>query len=411
MKTPIEDLTKNDLTELVKQRVRENEIIEFKGQLPTKKGKSDPWLENQSRIGDYAKARLAEETVAFANKDKDGGILLVGIEESESVAHSIQPLPKCEKLADRIAAIFSDLIEPAIPKLEIVGIETDGEAGVLVIRVEKSTLAPHRVTSNNRFMIRRRDRCEELSVLELQNRLRNGSPTTNRVAEKLQERHEKFLAEFDSLSTPNQAFGVRVTGVPVIDQRFVDNLFDDDNINANFTPAPIPECVRAWGNLLQGLYGNFQNRYRGAREDTIRSQETVDRFSYCEVSEYGLLEFGFLCSSEFYTSSDSKIEPVWLVNMFGQMLTWVNKYREALKQYELIYEVEVEIVPRDTPLRLGTNDEIQRGFDEDHEKMNGIDSRLRHFAFPTYSFGKNDSIELLVQEFHKDLMNKHELHP
>lgn len=184
---PILDLSVQDIEELIHDKVPEGEQLEYKRTLPSKPSSpDDPWIRNQNEIGERAKREILEEVVAFANAH--GGTLIVGVGESQTpvgVAGSIEPIPKCQPLADRLKLVFRDQVEPPIPSLEIRGVEfkEDG-SGVLVIRTGKSRLAPHRVKSTMACTIRRQDRCEKLSMREIQDLTLN----TNRGLERIESR-------------------------------------------------------------------------------------------------------------------------------------------------------------------------------------------------------------------------------
>ena len=181
---PIDEISVEDLQELIDQKVPENEQLEYKSTLPSKQGK-DIWFEDQTDIGKYAKTCILEEVVAFANAH--GGVLIVGVEELENTKHiagSIKELPNCEDLVDRLKNTFRDLVEPALSTLELKCIQTNQEAGVLFVRVGKSRSAPHRVKPSKRCTIRRQDRKQELSMLEIQELTLNTTRGLERIAKK-----------------------------------------------------------------------------------------------------------------------------------------------------------------------------------------------------------------------------------
>ena len=64
---PVDQIDIHDIESLIKSRVPEGEQIEFKEALPAKGQTPDPWMNNQKIIGDYAKKKILEEAVAFAN--------------------------------------------------------------------------------------------------------------------------------------------------------------------------------------------------------------------------------------------------------------------------------------------------------------------------------------------------------
>ena len=228
---PRNEIDISDIQSLIDSKIPEGEQIEFKEAVPAKGDSSpDPWMSDQSRIGDRAKNEIMEEAVAFANAH--GGVLLLGIEESESkppVAAGISPIPQCAELASRLSQIFDDCVDPRLPKIEIFAVPTEDENGVVVIRVDLSRLSPHRVKTTRKWPIRRADRCDEMSMLEIQHKMQNAMPNgpehldknqrsdgQKRLEKQLSERSERFREEeFKKLETPENAFGVRMTAAPL----------------------------------------------------------------------------------------------------------------------------------------------------------------------------------------------------
>ena len=174
---PADLLDINDLQALIDSSVQEDERIEFKRGLSAEKGQEDPWYDD-GKLGKKAKIAILEESVAFANAF--GGTLILGIDEQESengpgAANEISPIPRCANLASNLELIFRDCVEPHIPGLEIIPIRTQDEddAGVVVIRVGRSRLAPHRVIPSLVCPIRRSDRCEKMTMREIQDLVLN----------------------------------------------------------------------------------------------------------------------------------------------------------------------------------------------------------------------------------------------
>ena len=80
--------------------------------------------------------------------------MLLGIRESEAkppVAVEIVPIQRCADLAERLKLVFRDRVEPQLPRIDIFAVPTEVESGVVIIRVGRSRLAPHRVTKDARM--------------------------------------------------------------------------------------------------------------------------------------------------------------------------------------------------------------------------------------------------------------------
>ena len=166
---PVDEIGTADIQALIDLEVPEGEQIDFKKEPPGERGKPDPWM-NGGKMVNYAKDRILKEVVAFANAY--GGVLVIGIDESDTkpaVAARIAPVPRCVELAESLKLVFRDRVEPQLARVEIVGIETKSDgSGVVVIRVGKSRLAPHRITRTLICPVRRGDRSEEMRMREIQ---------------------------------------------------------------------------------------------------------------------------------------------------------------------------------------------------------------------------------------------------
>ena len=166
---PAGQIDSSHIKSFVDSKVPEGEQVEFKQSLPAKDGKFDPWMSGEDKIGDRAKKEILEEVAAFANAH--GGALFLGIKESDgkpAVAGEISPVPRCEELAERLKLVFRDCVEPQLPRLEIFAVPVKDGEGIVIIRVGRSRLAPHRVTKTLVCPIRRSDRCEKMTMREIQ---------------------------------------------------------------------------------------------------------------------------------------------------------------------------------------------------------------------------------------------------
>ena len=211
---PVHEITIDDIRALVELEVPEGERIEFKKELSGDGGRPDSWMEG-GKVGTPAKHRILKEAVAFANAY--GGVLVIGIDEDRSgedsaVASEITPVPRCRALAKSLELVFRDCVEPQLVRIEIAGvpIEEDG-AGVVIIRVGKSRLAPHRVTKTLICPVRHGDRSEEMAMRQIQDMTLNVSRGLEGLEKRLAERCKNFSREFSRPSFERR-LGFRVTG-------------------------------------------------------------------------------------------------------------------------------------------------------------------------------------------------------
>lgn len=272
---PAGQITVDEINILVDSQVQEGNQIEFKESLPGNGEDPDPWMEGKDKISDRARNTVLEETVAFANAY--GGALLIGIRESNSkppVATEITSLPRCAELAERLRMMFRDCVEPQLPRLEVFCVKIKADKGVVVIRVGRSRLAPHRVIPTLACPIRRADRCEKMTMREIQDMTLNVSRGMERLERRLATRSERFQKEFDRLNTPADSHGLRFTALPVGEEVQFDRVFSQGKI--------VPELCTPWrrvnlknGNSSQELDSLpefppsiWRPILRGARADT-----------------------------------------------------------------------------------------------------------------------------------------------
>ena len=142
---PLRDIDHNDLLLLCKKNWREDEQFELKQDLPSKFG-LDSW-HTAGTISAYARDKILAEVVAFANSY--GGDVVIGMAETldkPATAERVSPVPNCVDLAERLDEQARSCIEPPIPSLLTHAVVTaqDG-SGVVIIRVPRSRLAPHRL--------------------------------------------------------------------------------------------------------------------------------------------------------------------------------------------------------------------------------------------------------------------------
>lgn len=224
---PIGEIGLADIQALIDSEVPEGEQIEFKRELPGEGGKPDPWMDN-GKLGNYAKDRILREVIAFANAY--GGVLVLGIDESDekpAVATNITRIPRCADLAESLKLVFRDRVEPQLARIDIAGIPTESDgSGVVVIRVGKSRLAPHRDRRTLVCPVRSADRSEEMTMRQIQDMTLNMSRGLERLEKRLSERSERFQEEFGHIEQRENVIGIRMTAVPVADEIRFDRVFE-----------------------------------------------------------------------------------------------------------------------------------------------------------------------------------------
>ncbi len=427
---PADQLDINDLQALIDSRVQEDERIEFKRDLSVKKGQKDSWYENQ-KLGDKARNVILEKSVAFANAF--GGALILGIEESKSrngpgVANEISPIPHCADLADRLTSVFGNCVEPHIPGLEIIPIITQDDAGAVVIRVGRSRQAPHRVIPSRVCSIRRSDRCEEMTMREIQDLVLNLARGTEKLDTLLNERSKRFEEEFRGINDWDQnAIGIRATAAPLGDEIWFDPshkaLRDDLAWHSVIARSGNDYSELSGGSLKIPSTNDWRPILRGARMEGYNhksSDDSLIRKVYREIHCNGLVELGLTS----FRSEDLFFRPYekggilpagWLITMFANLLAWIDRLRNHAGTPVAEYALELETriygnpLPSLAVLRKIADFRIRR---DDHQHIFGannysvlFDTSIASTRFPRYSLGSSDEIVRILNLFELDLWN------
>lgn len=411
---PADQVGKDDITALIETHVPEGEQIEFKASLSESGRSPDPWMEGNSRIGERARNRILEETVAFANAH--GGTLIIGIRESESkppIAVEITPIPRCVELAERFRLMFRDCVEPQIPNLEAFGVPTDSESGVAIIRVGRSRLAPHRVIPTRVCPVRREDRCESLTMREIQDMTLNVSRGLERFDKRLAERSERFLRELDRLETPDDSYGLRFTALPVGEEISYERVCDSQGI---IPELRVPWCTvtRIRGNNRQnlGVRHQFTPSFwrpilRGARADIHSSLNRQSYLGYQELHCDGTVEAGFAACNE-----ESRLDPNLALSLFANTANWANHVRNQSSApiLEFAIEVEIRVAGKLLMVRLPDDDVLKAVIFPATAEEAGV--RLEHHAprvsnakFPAYTLNSEVTPLDLLSIFSQDFWN------
>ena len=396
-----EEISPSDICAFVASAHPEGEQIEFKRSLPTSKGKRDPW-KDRGELGDKAKTEILEEVTAFANAY--GGLLLLGIEESPmtpATASAVVPVSRCNDLAERFKLIFRDCVEPQIPNLEIFAVSMSGDTGVVLFRVGRSYKAPHRVTKSLVCPIRRADRCEKMTMREIQEMTLNTFRGLDRIESRLSQRSDRFFHELDRLNVPDAAFGCRLTATPLYEDIGFERVFrhgglvdefkmpwrtiklNGQPISRMFTCNPV-----SWKALLRGARSERKIPEVSRNNEAVLITRKIDWNFYHEIHNDGLIEFGGVHEPNWQLFH---FPPPWIFTMFGNLLMWINNARKLSHSIGTEYVIEVELY-----LAAGRPVPVDQYWDKYWEP------KSQKQKFPHYSIGEHTNINSLLAEFHRD---------
>ena len=413
---PAHQIGISDIESLIASNVPEGEQIEFKESLSTEKDTVDPWMDGKDKIGNQAKEGLLKEAVGFANAY--GGAVLLGIRESEAkppVAAKIVPIQRCADLAERLKLVFRDRVEPQLPRIDIFAVPTEGENGVVIIRVGRSRLAPHRVKKIHICPIRRADRCEEMSMREIQDMTLNVSRGLEGVERQLSERSDRFRQEFKRLRTPENAWGIRLTATLVGDEIRIERVFRQHGLAEEFKKTWHRVLYRQddqAARALKGLeeyYGivlldSWKPRLRATRAESnfpSYNDNGLPCSSYRELHCDGLIELGHLVSVDKGGSPAFFLPPDLPVYLFANLAVWADHVRKQSRAPTAEYALEVEVISIGGPVMVSDPNSDQHHL----PRLPPPTLQPGTTTFPKYPLGDPTGIPDLLAVFHRDFWN------
>jgi hypothetical protein len=210
-----DQITPEDVTNLCRDGVYENQLPEFKRDLPAERNRPDPWLTG-GEFTAYARDHLLREVIAFANAQ--GGTVIVGMDQTRDDpprAAAICPLPRIHDLATRMENAARACIDPVLPGLHIRGIEVGGGTGegVLLFRTGPSPAGPHRVANDGHAYIRRGASSVKMTMREIRDLTLDLVRGADRVEEVFRQREAGFKESLQFVNTEQGA--CRITAVPL----------------------------------------------------------------------------------------------------------------------------------------------------------------------------------------------------
>ena len=407
LRKSLTEVTLADLDALIASAARETGELEFKGTLPFVPTKGQPavadrWIEKGDRLGDYARDQLLAEIVAFANAD--GGTLILGLHETKAEprrAEALEALPNCEGLAHRLIDAAEDIIEPRLPSISSRTIlASENRSGYIVLRVGKSLVGPHRLTTTREFYLRRGERTARMTARELKDHTLESLQFSNRFETTFLERHKNASMEYQRLQQEPQAspvsippLVVRVTAVPTTPQSIPDLTrrhklwwkgqgfrlkVDRQEVDCGF---PLRECGGEPRVRLRSLVADIDPRY-----------DCVSRL----LRSDGIIEF-LMCEHRkdaYQGSTVARIYIGWLVSLLVGAICQAEHLRKHLAWDAVEFGLEVEVWSA-SPLNVFWTD---RGFSSAAVVKNELP-----LIFPRYSLAFDTSRDDLITMIVRDL--------
>ncbi|MCB2189279.1 MAG: ATP-binding protein [Deltaproteobacteria bacterium] len=181
----LDDVTKQDLEDLIRDGYRENLEVEYKSQAygDDKRGKTE----------------LLKDVTAFANSQ--GGLLIVGIEEKHGKPFFLNGIENADRFKDKTRDIINSSIRERIQNVTIKLVEVGPAKHVVIIRVPRSIRQPHMFHIEGRdfpFYQRHHDSNTPMDISEIKQAVLVGQNMKQRIddiveAEKIEAKRDNSI--------------------------------------------------------------------------------------------------------------------------------------------------------------------------------------------------------------------------
>lgn len=282
---PLDKISADDLRKLISEKVPESQYLDYK----------------QETYGTTDKGRFEflADVSSFANTL--GGDLVIGIAERNGDLELTPVIDNCDGVVQRLEQIYlNGRLEPRIPNIRIRAVPMENEGHVIIVRVPRSFMAPHRIKldSNNGFWARGDTQKYELNVEQLR-RMFNDAP---HFAERIRNFQTERVIKINAGDTPHPMREC----CKVIVHIFPVPTFADDS-KANVVSVLKNESLpvlrsESMSNLRTDTTPNLDGYLRYIiGSDTIKGFKCLD---YSQFFRNGIIEH----TSEFLTSTEFVLE-------------------------------------------------------------------------------------------------------
>jgi len=335
----LDQVTPEDIHAFIADAPPESLFLELKEDLPSEQDNNLPpeerrrsrWHSGDRKITDTAKEKLAAEIVAFANAD--GGTLILGIEETDDAPKKpkgLRPLPEPAELADRLRRALREVIEPPLPVFEAAGVATqDDGAGVVILRVGASRLAPHRSKRDWQCYVRREDEKRRMDMREVQEMVIQRDRGMARFERQFDER----ASAFENGARQARDFWWSLLALPI----------DDVKVNADarggILPFAAPVFVAREGHPVRAgahfdQLGRRKPRLGGSSAEDRSEGEYEGTTRVVEERYYrnGCLKQSYVETLSFTGDHRREVHIGLFAVLLCRALNWVIKVREAAQE-------------------------------------------------------------------------------
>jgi len=261
---PLSDITEADLRLLIDEKVPEGKQIEYKRELP--------------EGGDKGTINFLRAVTAFANTQ--GGELIYGINAVDGIPTAISALSitSGDLILQRFENLCRDGVQPRLAGVQYRLVPIVGGGTVLVVRIQKSWSAPHRVTALNhaQFYGRNSAGAYQLDVAEL----RQAFTLSDAVIERIRTfRANRLLA----LGNGESPVPLKEGALIVLHVVPLQSMTSDIRIDISSNPGGVqnlrPMGASGWNNRI-----NLDGRL------TFRNVSDGRSYGYAQLFRNGIIE-------------------------------------------------------------------------------------------------------------------------
>ncbi len=325
----LEDITEADLQHLIDEERIEKKVLDYKSEL--------------NGNNDSDKKEFLADISSFANAI--GGDLIYGIIENRKTGKPEKlegiEIPNVDQEILRLDQIIRDGIEPNIPSssINIQEIQLKNSKYVLIIRINKSWMNPHRISFKawDRFYTRSTNGKYRFDVQEL----RSAFLLSETMGVKIKQFREKRISDINNNNLPIPFYESPKIALHLIPM-------------SSFNPRHNYDLKQLSLYDIQPMYSaNFNKRYNIDGLLTYSSFSGKKRsFSYVQLYRNGIIEA--VNSSLLWSEIDNKMIPITAVEK--DLIEVVPRYIEVYKKFNIetpvflfltLVDVKNYIIPKD----------------------------------------------------------------
>ncbi len=268
---PIEQISEAVLHDLIKNKVTEQKTIEYKSILKL--------------TSEHDRKEFLADVSSFANAA--GGDLIFGIKEDQGIPKDIPgiDLQDTDALKLKLEQILANGLEPRLPSIALQPVQLANNKHVLIIRIGKSWISPHRVTlgGHDKFYSRNSAGKFPMDVSELR--------ISFNLSETLNDQIRRFREDRISKIQGNE-MSVLFEGAAKIVMHLIPLVSFRPGISYNIMqiaqqPDKLPPLVASSGNSRINFEGLLT--YTGAKQEESLSITQLYRTGIIEAIDTSLL--------------------------------------------------------------------------------------------------------------------------